>query len=164
MFKFVGKKWLINYKDFENIQQKLENAGILVCDSDNYKWNIYMDKLDDYYIDTDKKLKKGQKANLGIADEIKKYKELLDSGAITQEEYDKKKKELLNIKYDTEIQNQGNNNSKKSFLSQLGIKNNITKAISQFFIADFNFLLSGLLINLINIITKLIMAKMGPII
>lgn len=30
-----------------------------------------------------------------IADEIKKYKELLDSGAITQEEYEHKKKELL---------------------------------------------------------------------
>lgn len=29
------------------------------------------------------------------ADEIKKYKELLDDGAITKEEYDKKKKELL---------------------------------------------------------------------
>lgn len=31
------------------------------------------------------------------ADELKKYKELLDSNAITQEEYDKKKKELLNL-------------------------------------------------------------------
>ena len=29
--------------------------------------------------------------------EIKKYKELLDSGIITQEEFDKKKKELLNV-------------------------------------------------------------------
>jgi hypothetical protein len=31
------------------------------------------------------------------ADEILKFKSLLDQGAITQEEYDKKKKELLNI-------------------------------------------------------------------
>lgn len=31
------------------------------------------------------------------ADEITKYKALLDSGAITQEEYDAKKKELLNL-------------------------------------------------------------------
>lgn len=31
------------------------------------------------------------------ADELKKYKELLDTGAITQNEYDVKKKELLNI-------------------------------------------------------------------
>lgn len=31
------------------------------------------------------------------ADELKKYKELLDSGAITQQEYDKKKNELLGL-------------------------------------------------------------------
>ena len=31
------------------------------------------------------------------ADELKKYKELLDMGAITQEEFDAKKKELLNL-------------------------------------------------------------------
>ena len=31
------------------------------------------------------------------ADELKKYKELLDSGVITQEEFDAKKKQLLNL-------------------------------------------------------------------
>ena len=31
------------------------------------------------------------------ADEIKKYKELLDMGAITQEEFDAKKRQLLNL-------------------------------------------------------------------
>ena len=31
-----------------------------------------------------------------VADEILKFKNLLDCGAITQEEFDKKKKELLN--------------------------------------------------------------------
>ena len=31
------------------------------------------------------------------ADELKKYKELLDCGAITQEEFDQKKKQLLNL-------------------------------------------------------------------
>ena len=31
------------------------------------------------------------------ADELKKYKELLDSGAITQEEFDAKKKEILGL-------------------------------------------------------------------
>ena len=31
------------------------------------------------------------------ADELKKYKNLLDSGAITQEEYNEKKKQLLNL-------------------------------------------------------------------
>ena len=33
--------------------------------------------------------------NITAADEIKKFKELLDAGAINQEEFDKKKKELL---------------------------------------------------------------------
>ena len=33
--------------------------------------------------------------NVSQADELKKYKELLDNGAITQEEFDKKKKQLL---------------------------------------------------------------------
>ncbi len=37
-------------------------------------------------------------SNTSIADEIKKFKELLDIGAITQEEFEKKKKELLNEK------------------------------------------------------------------
>ena len=35
--------------------------------------------------------------NYTAADELKKYKELLDSNAITQEEYDKKKKDLLDL-------------------------------------------------------------------
>lgn len=37
------------------------------------------------------------KSNNSSADEILKYKNLLDMGAITQEEYDKKKEQLLNI-------------------------------------------------------------------
>lgn len=35
--------------------------------------------------------------SVSVADEIKKFKELLDMGAITQEEFDAKKKELLNL-------------------------------------------------------------------
>jgi hypothetical protein len=31
------------------------------------------------------------------ADELKKYKELLDNNVITQEEFDKKKKQILNL-------------------------------------------------------------------
>lgn len=36
------------------------------------------------------------KASMNSADAIKQYKELLDQGAITEEEYNKKKAELLN--------------------------------------------------------------------
>ena len=35
--------------------------------------------------------------NIGVADELKKYKELLDSGVISQEEFDAKKKQLLEL-------------------------------------------------------------------
>lgn len=38
-----------------------------------------------------------QNENKSIPDEIKKYKDLLDCGAITQEEYEAKKKQLLNL-------------------------------------------------------------------
>lgn len=41
--------------------------------------------------------KDNQNQNTDPIDEIKKFKELLDIGVITQEEFDKKKKELLNI-------------------------------------------------------------------
>lgn len=37
------------------------------------------------------------KENLSITNELKQYKELLDSGIITQEEFDKKKKQLLGL-------------------------------------------------------------------
>ena len=58
-------------------------------------------------------------------DEIIKLKELLDKDVITQEEFDKKKNELLNIKDNIVKRKTVNNNSKKSFFSKLGIKNNI---------------------------------------
>ena len=38
-----------------------------------------------------------QESQISVADEIKKFKELLDMGAITQEEFDAKKKQLLGL-------------------------------------------------------------------
>ena len=38
-----------------------------------------------------------KEAQFSNADELKKYKELLDSGVITQEEFDAKKKQLLDL-------------------------------------------------------------------
>ena len=38
-----------------------------------------------------------QTAQLSAADELKKFKDLLDIGAITQEEFDAKKKQLLGL-------------------------------------------------------------------
>ena len=42
-------------------------------------------------------LRSNNKPNYSAADEIKKFKELLDMGAISQEEYDAKKKQLLGL-------------------------------------------------------------------
>lgn len=51
------------------------------------------EELKDYIINL---ISNNKNSSLSIADELEKYKKLLDSGAITQEEYDKKKKNLLN--------------------------------------------------------------------
>ena len=40
---------------------------------------------------------KPDNTNAGNADELKKYKDLLDSGVISQEEFDAKKKQLLGL-------------------------------------------------------------------
>ncbi|WP_350445950.1 SHOCT domain-containing protein [Anaeromonas gelatinilytica] len=39
------------------------------------------------------------KINISVADEIKKFKELLDDGIIIQDEFNNKKKELLGKQY-----------------------------------------------------------------
>lgn len=58
-------------------------------------------KTEEFYNLVMEKINNNKKAtpssNGSVADEIKKFKELLDAGAITQEEYDAKKKELLNM-------------------------------------------------------------------
>ena len=41
--------------------------------------------------------KEGHKEPIYVADELKKFKELFDSGIITEEEFNKKKKDLLKL-------------------------------------------------------------------
>lgn len=52
------------------------------------------DKLKDYIMSL---IPKSTGTNLSMADELEKYKKLLDSKAITKKEYEQKKKELLNL-------------------------------------------------------------------
>lgn len=48
-------------------------------------------------------------------EEIKEYKKLLEMGAINQEEFDKKKKELLNLTEQTTANNTINNNVEEKY-------------------------------------------------
>ncbi len=62
--------------------------------------NSQMKEIADYIrikVEECKKQKSGQTAAVSAADELKKFKELLDSGVITQEEFDAKKKQLLGL-------------------------------------------------------------------
>ena len=62
--------------------------------------NSYVREIADYItakVDEYKKQKSGQAGAVSSADELKKFKDLLDSGVITQEEFDAKKKQLLGL-------------------------------------------------------------------
>ena len=72
------KKDSFVYSNSYNVAQQILSMLEIVCNS----------KLDNT---------QEHNSEVSVVDEIKKYKELLDMGAITQEEYEKKKKELLNI-------------------------------------------------------------------
>ena len=49
-------------------------------------------------MDEYKKIKERENnTSFSAADELKKYKELVDEGVITQEEFDEKKKQLLGL-------------------------------------------------------------------
>ena len=79
--------------------------GIMTIDTIREKFNICLDKVSakkvneeiHTVLDSLKRISADTNAKLSSADEIKKYKELLDLGAITQEEFEHKKKELLNL-------------------------------------------------------------------
>jgi ribosomal protein L37AE/L43A len=83
--------------------------GVMTVDTIKEKFNICLDKISAKKINekihevleslkrisSDNSITKS--SNISTADEIKKYKGLLDMGAITQEEFDAKKKGLLNL-------------------------------------------------------------------
>lgn len=88
-----------------NIIDKMANGEVIVENESDKKEEIKQ-KLSDTINDAKKGVssiigKFGQKNNSAQKsdpiEDIKKFKELLDIGVITQEEFDKKKKELLNL-------------------------------------------------------------------
>lgn len=104
---------LINTKELQN-----ENSKIILVEKrlnkvDDWYKNLYnlgkesiitLDKIinsikNEAKTNEIKELKEESLEKFSIAEEIKKFKELLDLGAITEKEYETKKKELLNKKY-----------------------------------------------------------------
>ena len=78
--------------------------GIAVATSSGRITCFYIDNRDKVYEELNDLINKRQstpsnmtvvKQDISNADELKKYKDLLDSGIITQEEFDAKKKQLL---------------------------------------------------------------------
>lgn len=59
--------------------------------------NDIKDAFDNYQKNAEELEKYNGGATLSAADEIKKFKDLLDSGVISQEEFDAKKKQLLGL-------------------------------------------------------------------
>lgn len=55
------------------------------------------ESLSTFQLICDKQEDNTNTTSVSTADEVKKYKELLDAGAITEEEFNKKKKQLLNL-------------------------------------------------------------------
>ncbi len=90
-----------------NLSQAVDINRIMFCSgmfsyarANNYVKELYIEikkVFDEYKSNESKTAIASKDANISSADEIKKYKELLDIGAITQEEYDAKKKQILGL-------------------------------------------------------------------
>ena len=73
----------------------------LVMSTDNMTYTYYLENLRKIASTINVFLKRNESKDCGVVldkfEQVKKYKDLLDSGIITQEEYDKKRKELLEL-------------------------------------------------------------------
>lgn len=56
---------------------------------------MFLEKAEGYLLNDEED--NNSRPSVNVADEIKKFKELLDLGAITQEEFDMQKKKLLGL-------------------------------------------------------------------
>lgn len=83
-----------------NIQNNFLNENSFTYETDNIS-NGKKEEIALYIKDRISKIKDNNQAektiNITPADEILKYKKLLDIGAITSDEYNAKKKQLLNL-------------------------------------------------------------------
>lgn len=98
----IGYEDELGYMRFRSSQQPMDEANAVMFFFDN---NYSAEEMYNYIcerIELAKKKKieiaskQQQSPYISVADEILKFKKLLDMGAITEEEFLKKKKELLN--------------------------------------------------------------------
>lgn len=85
---------------YHSTAEKQSNAADRILDLSKCPecYSKALTDLEPITMDEYKKIKQEEnKPILSSADEIKKYKDLLDSGVITQEEFDEKKKQLLGL-------------------------------------------------------------------
>ena len=98
--QFKKSSGLVGYLQFETASGLMNNATNNMFNENTFTFdetvvsNEKMREVADYVIAQISLFKQALYSN---AEEIKKYKELLDLGAITTEEYEAKKKQLLNI-------------------------------------------------------------------
>ena len=105
--KLVGEKFqTVSLDDINDITFNSGLAlGTITIDTIREKFSVCMGKQSakkvneeiHVVLDSLKRISTDTNEKVSAADEIKKYKELLDLGAITQEEYDFKKKQLLGM-------------------------------------------------------------------
>ncbi len=94
---------LPRYRVYTSFQQSGKASNFFNENSFTFEGSVLngqMQEIADYIrakIEECKKQKSGQRAAVSAADELKKFKDLLDMGVITQEEFDAKKKQLLGL-------------------------------------------------------------------
>ena len=81
-----------------------ENSFVFSASLGSSKYDYLRTKMPEIYEDIRQRVNNAKHASTAAAssspspaEEIKKYKELLDMGIITQDEFDSKKKQLLNL-------------------------------------------------------------------
>ena len=105
-FKQAGMT--LGYIQFETASSSMNNKGSNMFNENSFTWDtsvVSNDKMQEVAnfvkgkIDELKRSTSHVQATVALscADELKKFKELLDSGIITQEEFDAKKKQLLGL-------------------------------------------------------------------
>ena len=106
----IGEKFkAVNYKRINDISFETEIVfGIITIDTLQEKFVIALDKgsatsVNNHIHEVLDRLKvnanrNNQQPAVSVADELKTFKELLDIGVITQDEFDAKKKQLLEYK------------------------------------------------------------------